>query len=117
MSDTAITATTLTDTFGRQHTYLRIALSERCNLRCTYCMPAEGVDLQPRDNMLTYEEIVRLTRLFAEEGVTKIIDPNVKKPRIVHANRLNGSIKSSPAVVESDLLIRTNTALYRIREE
>lgn len=62
----------LTDTFGRQHTYLRISLTERCNLRCQYCMPAEGVQLQPHDHILTFEEIERIARLFVGEGVHKI---------------------------------------------
>ena len=44
------------------HTYLRISLTERCNLRCLYCMPAEGVDLSPRDELLSNEEIMRLVR-------------------------------------------------------
>ena len=63
---------TLTDTFGRQHTYLRISLTERCNLRCLYCMPEEGVDLSGRDELLSVEEIMRLTRLFASAGVNKV---------------------------------------------
>lgn len=62
----------LTDTFGRKHTYLRISLTERCNLRCKYCMPAEGVSLQPQDQILTFEEIERIARLFIAEGVNKI---------------------------------------------
>jgi cyclic pyranopterin phosphate synthase len=62
----------LTDTFGRAHSYLRISLTERCNLRCTYCMPAEGVELTPAAGLLTTPEILRLARLFAAEGVTKI---------------------------------------------
>lgn len=62
----------LKDTFGRNHTYLRISLTERCNLRCQYCMPAEGVQLQPHSHILTFEEIERLARLFVREGVNKI---------------------------------------------
>lgn len=62
----------LTDSFGREHTYLRISLTERCNLRCTYCMPAEGVDLKPRDHILSFEEIMRLAELLVAHGVTKI---------------------------------------------
>ncbi|XP_072032501.1 molybdenum cofactor biosynthesis protein 1-like isoform X2 [Amphiura filiformis] len=62
----------LTDTFGRQHNYLRISLSEKCNLRCQYCMPEEGVDLTPNDNLLSTEEIVRLSKLFVQQGVDKI---------------------------------------------
>ncbi len=60
------------DRFGRKHTYLRISVTERCNLRCTYCMPAEGVDLSPREAILTFEEIERLARIFVENGVDKI---------------------------------------------
>ncbi len=44
----------------RMHTYLRISLTERCNLRCSYCMPAEGIELSPREALLTTEEIMRL---------------------------------------------------------
>ncbi|OZJ03334.1 hypothetical protein BZG36_04225 [Bifiguratus adelaidae] len=62
----------LTDKFNRKHSYLRISLTERCNLRCTYCMPAEGVDLTPTNELLTTEEIIRLARLFVQQGVTKI---------------------------------------------
>lgn len=43
----------LMDLHGRQHKYLRISLTEKCNLRCTYCMPEEGVDLQPAEKLLT----------------------------------------------------------------
>ena len=44
----------------RKHSYLRISLTERCNLRCLYCMPEEGVDLLPNNQLLTTEEILRL---------------------------------------------------------
>lgn len=62
----------LTDSFGRRHTYLRISLTERCNLRCRYCMPEEGVALTPRDYILTFEEIERIARVFIRHGVDKI---------------------------------------------
>ncbi|RUS32388.1 hypothetical protein BC938DRAFT_475539 [Jimgerdemannia flammicorona] len=62
----------LVDKFNRQHTYLRISLTEKCNLRCTYCMPAEGVPLTPSASILTTPEIVRLSELFVRAGVTKI---------------------------------------------
>jgi molybdenum cofactor biosynthesis protein A len=62
----------LIDGHHRKHTYLRIAVTERCNLRCTYCMPAEGIDLQPKEHMLTTDEIVRVARVAVEAGVTKI---------------------------------------------
>lgn len=62
----------LTDSFGRHHSYLRISLTERCNLRCTYCMPAEGVMLSPRDHIMNYDEVFALAKLFVKHGVTKI---------------------------------------------
>ncbi|KAB7505826.1 Molybdenum cofactor biosynthesis protein 1 [Armadillidium nasatum] len=62
----------LTDSFGRQHNYLRISLTERCNLRCQYCMPGEGVDLTPNNKLLTTEELIEISRLFVNEGVDKI---------------------------------------------
>ncbi|GFH12618.1 elp3 domain-containing protein, partial [Haematococcus lacustris] len=62
----------LMDTHSRLHTYLRISLTERCNLRCTYCMPAEGVELTPAASLLTTQEIMRLARLFVEAGVRKV---------------------------------------------
>ncbi|KAJ3665780.1 hypothetical protein Zmor_001255 [Zophobas morio] len=62
----------LTDLFGRHHSYLRISLTERCNLRCQYCMPEEGVKLSPHDKILTTDEIIHLAQLFVNEGVTKI---------------------------------------------
>ncbi|KAF2469820.1 molybdenum cofactor biosynthesis prote [Lindgomyces ingoldianus] len=62
----------LTDTFNRQHDYLRISITERCNLRCLYCMPEEGVPLSPPAHLLTTPEIFYLSSLFVSQGVTKI---------------------------------------------
>ncbi|KAL2112417.1 hypothetical protein VUR80DRAFT_7654 [Thermomyces stellatus] len=62
----------LTDTFHRQHDYLRISVTERCNLRCLYCMPEEGVPLSPPKELLTTPEIVLLSSVFVSQGVTKI---------------------------------------------
>ena len=62
----------LTDTHGRHHNYLRISLSERCNLRCQYCMPPEGVPLSPKSKLLTDDEIRRLVKLFVRNGVNKV---------------------------------------------
>lgn len=62
----------LTDTFGRKHDYLRIALTERCNHRCTYCMPEEGIELSPKKQIMTYEEIYAIAKEFVDQGVTKI---------------------------------------------
>ncbi|KAJ5974778.1 hypothetical protein N7481_001363 [Penicillium waksmanii] len=62
----------LTDRFHRQHDYLRISVTERCNLRCLYCMPEEGIELSPPPQLLTTPEILYLSSLFVSQGVTKI---------------------------------------------
>lgn len=62
----------LQDPFGRQHTYLRISLTELCNLRCTYCMPAEGIQLSPRSHIMNYDEVYTIAKTFVDHGVTKI---------------------------------------------
>ncbi|WP_298533652.1 GTP 3',8-cyclase MoaA [uncultured Algibacter sp.] len=69
MSDTT---NILQDLHGRDHAYLRISLTERCNLRCTYCMPADGVPLSPKSHLMTYEEIFNIAKTFVDHGVTKI---------------------------------------------
>lgn len=62
----------ITDQFNRVHDYLRISLTERCNLRCFYCMPAEGIKLRPRSEFMTYEEVIEMARTFVSLGVKKI---------------------------------------------
>lgn len=62
----------LFDRFGRVHSYLRISVTDRCNFRCVYCMPAEGIEWRPREDILTFEEIVRVTRVFVRLGVDKV---------------------------------------------
>ena len=62
----------LQDNFGRDHAYLRISLIERCNLRCSYCMPAEGVKLSPKSHLMTSDEIFEIAKTFVKHGVTKI---------------------------------------------
>ncbi|NNK73782.1 MAG: GTP 3',8-cyclase MoaA [Flavobacteriaceae bacterium] len=62
----------LTDSFGRQHTYLRISLTELCNLRCSYCMPAEGIQLLPKSHIMNYEEVFTIAKTFVDHGVNKI---------------------------------------------
>lgn len=64
--------TILTDGFGRKHNYLRISLLEKCNLRCTYCMPADGIALSPKVNLMTAEEIFTIAETFVKSGVDKI---------------------------------------------
>lgn len=64
--------TILTDDFGRKHNYLRISLLEKCNLRCTYCMPADGIALSPKASLMTADEIFSIARTFVENGIDKI---------------------------------------------
>ncbi len=59
-------ATPLVDGFGRVHRDLRVSVTDRCNFRCTYCMPAEGMVWQPRDHLLSFEEIERIARVCVE---------------------------------------------------
>lgn len=69
---TSPTPSTITDRFGRVHTYLRVSLTDRCNLRCFYCMPEEGVQLIEKPQIMTLEEIVVLARVFRQMGVDTI---------------------------------------------
>jgi molybdenum cofactor biosynthesis protein A len=62
----------LIDQFGRKLTYLRMAITDRCNLRCHYCMPEKGLNWLPRKDLLTYEEMTVLCEVFADLGVEKI---------------------------------------------
>ena len=62
----------LQDSHARKHTYLRISLTERCNLRCSYCMPEEGVELSPKSHLMTFDEIYEIAKTFVKHGVTKI---------------------------------------------
>ncbi|HEU4360562.1 MAG TPA: GTP 3',8-cyclase MoaA [Mycobacterium sp.] len=63
----------LVDTFGRIHTDLRVSLTDRCNLRCTYCMPAEGLDWIPSEHLLQDDELIRLMQIGVNKlGITDI---------------------------------------------
>ena len=73
----------ITDQFGRVHDYLRISLTERCNLRCFYCMPEEGIELTEKANLMSHEEVIYIAKQFVELGVNKIRltggEPLIKK--------------------------------------
>ncbi len=62
----------LTDSFGRVHTNLRISVTDRCNVRCFYCMPEAGVKFVPRDEILSFEEIERFVRIAVGLGIDKV---------------------------------------------
>lgn len=62
----------ITDSSGRIHDYLRISLTDKCNLRCTYCMPEEGNQLYPKSHIMTLEEIYDIAKIFVDLGIKKI---------------------------------------------
>ena len=62
----------LVDRYGRRHQNLRVSITDRCNIRCFYCMPNEGIVFKPKTEILTFEEIERFVRVVASAGVNKI---------------------------------------------
>ncbi|KIQ24828.1 molybdenum cofactor biosynthesis protein MoeA [Flavobacterium sp. MEB061] len=98
----------LTDDFGRKHNYLRISLLEKCNLRCTYCMPADGIALSPKASLMTADEIFALAQTFVENGVDKIRltggEPLLRKdfPEII--SKLS-TLKTSLSITTNGILI------------
>lgn len=107
----------LTDAFGRRHTTLRLGLTERCNLRCVYCMPAEGVPLTPTRQMLATDEIARLGRVLAEAGVDKVRltggEPLVRKDAVEVAERLGRLGLRSLAMTTNGLLLEDRLPALR----
>lgn len=101
--------TMLTDGFGRRITYLRVSVTDKCNMRCVYCMPEEGVRPRAHDEMLRLEEIARVVRVASELGITRVRltggEPLVRKG-VVDLTRMLASI---PGV--RDLSMTTNAAL------
>ena len=67
-----MTAAALIDRFGRVHTDLRVSVIDRCNLRCTYCMPAEGVEWLPKPHLLTTDELIRIVSVAVSAGITDV---------------------------------------------
>lgn len=111
------TAPPLVDGFGRVHSYLRIAVTDRCNLRCMYCMPAEGITPMPGGALLTAEEIIRITRVLAAHGVTRVRltggEPLARRdlPAIVAGIRNIEGITSVALTTNGTLLARNVEAL------
>jgi molybdenum cofactor biosynthesis enzyme MoaA len=62
----------LTDNHGRKINYLRLAVTDRCNLRCFYCMPEEGLNWLSRSELMTYDEMLRICSLLVKMGIEKI---------------------------------------------
>ncbi|KAI6200134.1 Elp3 domain-containing protein [Aphelenchoides besseyi] len=121
----------LVDKFGRFHSYLRISLTERCH----YCMPEEGVELQANDKLLTADEVIRISKVFASQGVDKVRltggEPTIRKDLIEIIRRLrdeagireigmtsNGIVlaRKLNALIESGLN-RLNISLDTLRED
>lgn len=67
-----INALLLQDFHGRNHNYLRISITEHCNLRCTYCMPEDGISLTPKSHLMTADEIISIAQTYVNLGVNKI---------------------------------------------
>jgi cyclic pyranopterin phosphate synthase len=104
----------LIDSFGRRVTDLRISVTDRCNFRCTYCMPAEGMTWLPREQILTFEEIERIARVCVERfGFNGIRitggEPTVRAHLVVLIERL--------ARLGVDLAMTTNGATLRLLAE
>jgi cyclic pyranopterin phosphate synthase len=128
--------TPLIDTHGRTHTSLRVSVTDRCNIRCFYCMPEENVRFRPRDEILTFEEIVRFVRVVAQMGVHRLRltggEPLVRTglPRLVQmlanvpgiddlALTTNGILLTRQIAAELHYagLTRLNISLDTLREE
>ncbi|MGO1383424.1 MAG: GTP 3',8-cyclase MoaA [Arachnia sp.] len=91
----------LIDGFGRVHRDLRISLTDHCNLRCTYCMPAEGVPWLPRNTLLSAPELMRIVEIAVAEGVTEVRltggEP-LLRPDVVDIIAAINSIENAPEI-------------------
>ncbi len=99
------------DNYNRNITYLRISVTDRCNLRCTYCMPEDGIDLISHKDLLTFEEIVDFTKMAVSMGINKVRltggEPLVRKG-IVDLVRMLWNIEGI-----KDLTLTTNAILLK----
>ncbi len=104
-------ASDLVDPFGRVIKDLRISVTDRCNFRCTYCMPAEGMQWLPRSEVMTFEEIERLARLFVERYGVEGIRLTGGEPTVrAHLSVLVAKL----ARLGVDLALTTNGATFRL---
>ncbi len=107
----------LIDRFGREITYLRISVTDRCNLRCIYCMPETGIKFVPHEEILRFKEIIRIAEIFVEEGVKKIRltggEPLVRKGVVELVKMLSESVGK-----KAELTMTTNgTLLWKYGKE
>lgn len=109
----------LIDTYNRIHDNLRISVTDRCNIRCYYCMPEDGVEFVPRAEILTFEEIERFARIAAKLGITKIRvtggEPLVRKDLSVLIAKLAEieGIRDIALTTNGVLLAEQADALYK----
>ena len=109
---------TLIDSFGRTHDNLRISVTDRCNIRCFYCMPEDNVEYVAREEILSFEEIERFARVAISLGVTKLRitggEPLVRKDLPVLIRKLVAlpGIKDLALTTNGVLLARQAEALY-----
>ncbi|HME05884.1 MAG TPA: GTP 3',8-cyclase MoaA [Bryobacteraceae bacterium] len=109
----------LTDTFERVHDNLRISVTDRCNIRCFYCMPEDGVKFMPRQEILSFEEIERFVRVAVSLGVTKLRltggEPLVRKdlPELVRRLSKIPGIRDLSLTTNAVLLAGQAEALYQ----
>lgn len=105
----------LLDRFGRMHDYLRISVTDRCNLRCVYCMPEEGMEFEPDEKLLTFDEITEIVRVLAGLGVRKLRltggEPLVRK----NLEQLIGKLSQIPGI--EDIALTTNGIYFASRAE
>ena len=110
--------TPLVDTFGRLHDNLRISVTDRCNIRCFYCMPEEGVKFEARENILSFEEIERVARVAASLGIRKLRitggEPLVRKdlPTLIAKLSAIAGIEDIAMTTNGVLLAQHAQALY-----
>ena len=103
------TAEPLVDSFGRVHTNLRISVTDRCNIRCFYCMPNENVQFRPRDELLTFEEIERFVCVVAGMGVHKLRLTGGEPLVRAELHKLVGKLAAVPGI--RDIALTTNGIL------
>ncbi len=99
----------LIDAFGRVHTNLRVSVTDRCNIRCFYCMPNEQVQFKPRKDLLTFEEIERFVRIVARMGINKIRLTGGEPLVRADIDQLVAKLAAIPGI--EDLAITTNGIL------
>jgi cyclic pyranopterin phosphate synthase len=105
----------LIDKYGRVHDYLRISVTDRCNLRCVYCMPEEGMEFEPEEKLLTFDEITEVVRVLAGYGVRKLRltggEPLVRK----NIEELVARLGAIPGI--EDIALTTNGIFFAAKAE